>query len=168
MVNEAFREVYILRRREKTSSQISYWYSSSSSNLKVSNRTRSRLGWIDVFYLPEPRVGVPCSQERRKGLLVACCCSRLTPFKKTRTWRKVKDKYFKQPSLDSYDPSKIKHPPCLNLTVSLIFHPDKSQPGWDIIFSQLYAHRWKNVCGSDESQEPESTFQWLEHWIKAN
>ena len=70
MVNEALREVYILRRREKTSSQISYWYSSSSSNLKVSNRTRSRLGWIDVFYLPEPRVGVPCSQERRKGLSI--------------------------------------------------------------------------------------------------
>ena len=35
--NEAFRGVYVLRRREKTSAQISYSQSSSSSYLKVSN-----------------------------------------------------------------------------------------------------------------------------------
>ena len=35
--NEAFREVYILKIREKTLSQISYSQSSSYSNLKVSN-----------------------------------------------------------------------------------------------------------------------------------
>ena len=48
MVNEAFRGVHILKRREKTLSQISYSWLSSSSNLMVS---------INGIYVLHPKKG---------------------------------------------------------------------------------------------------------------
>ena len=85
--NEAFRGVYILRRHENTSAQISYSQSSSSSYLKVSNvmlrgnlrRKRFVASVADVIYSrlvtstkqrPNPRSGPPTdSTNYRKSTM---------------------------------------------------------------------------------------------------